>query len=120
MASRTRSCDVASDIGLRSEKLRRSPLTEYWRAGNVTFLPLPVLRSHTPNPISFSPSPPPSCTSICASGRFPGGLLFSFGTFLFVIVLVPPCTAAAVPPRDEKVRSPPQSEQQPSELQPHL
>ena len=43
--SRTRSCAVASPSGRSSAKLRRSPLTEYWRAGNVTLRPLPVLRS---------------------------------------------------------------------------
>ena len=43
-----------------AQKLRRSPLTEYCRAGNVTFRPLPVLRSQTAKPISFSPSSGPS------------------------------------------------------------
>ena len=42
--------------GRSSAKLRRSPLTEYWRAGNVTLRPLPLLRSQIPKPISFSPS----------------------------------------------------------------
>ena len=38
----------------RSAKLRRSPFTAYWRAGNVTLRPAPVRRSQMPKPISFS------------------------------------------------------------------
>ena len=45
-----RSWPVESTIGRSSEKLRRSPLTEYWRAGNVTLRPLPLFRSHTAEP----------------------------------------------------------------------
>ena len=67
-----------STIGRSSAKLRRSPLTEYCRAGNVTLRP-PVLRSQTAKPISFSPSsgPPEKCSS--ASASLPGGLPLSFG-----------------------------------------
>src|SRR5688572_22926337 len=71
-------------MGRSSEKLRRSPLTEYWRAGNVTFRP-PVLRSQTANPTSLSPSsgPPEKCSS--ASASLPGGLPLSFGVNLIVM-----------------------------------
>src|SRR5882724_5858704 len=56
--SRSLVCAVASTIGRRSAKLRRSPLTVYWREGNVTLRPPPPrrLRSQIENPISFSPS----------------------------------------------------------------
>ena len=53
--SRRRSWAVESVIGRSSAKLRRSPLTEYWRAGNVTFRPLPLRRSQTAKPTSFKP-----------------------------------------------------------------
>src|SRR5688572_23494491 len=86
MASRIRSCDVASAIGRSSEKLRRSPFTEYCRAGNVTLRPPPVRRSHTLKPISFSPSRIPSVKWSSASASLPGGLLFSFGV-IFTITM---------------------------------
>lgn len=43
--------------------------TEYCRAGNVTFRPLPVRRSQIPKPISFRPESGPSwkCSSASAS-----------------------------------------------------
>ena len=74
--SRTRSCAAASAIGRSSAKLRRSPLTEYWRAGNVTLRPLPLRRSQTANPISFKPSSTPSVKCSSASASLPGGLRF--------------------------------------------
>ena len=77
--SRTRSCAVASATGRSSAKLRRSPLTEYWRAGNVTFRPLPLRRSQTAKPISLSPSSGPSVKCSSASASLPGGLPLSFG-----------------------------------------
>ena len=76
MSSRIRSCAVASAIGRSSAKLRRSPLTEYCRAGNVTFRPPPVRRSHTPKPISFRPSNTPSVKCSSASASLPGGFCF--------------------------------------------
>jgi hypothetical protein len=48
-------CAVASVVGRSNAKLRRSPLTEYWRAGNVTLRPPPVRRSQIAKPISFYP-----------------------------------------------------------------
>src|SRR5437879_6285912 len=52
-SSRTRFCALVSTIGRSSAKLRRSPLTAYWRAGNVTLRPpAPPRLSHTLNPIS--------------------------------------------------------------------
>jgi integrase len=46
----------------RLAKLRRSPLTAYWRAGNVTLRPLPPRRSQMLKPISLKPSSAPSVT----------------------------------------------------------
>ena len=78
---RTRSCDAASPMGRSSAKLRRSPLTAYWRAGNVTLRPLPLRRSHTANPISFKPSSTPSVKCSSASASLPGGLPLSSERF---------------------------------------
>src|SRR5919106_5617151 len=66
--------------GRSSAKDRRSPFTEYCRAGNVTFLP-PLRRSQIAKPISFSPpSGPASASKITsASASFPGGLPDVFG-----------------------------------------
>ena len=76
---------VASSIGRSSAKLRRSPLTEYWRAGKVTLRPVPVLRSQIPKPISFSPSSGPSVKCSSASASLPGGFPLSFGRILIVM-----------------------------------
>src|SRR5688572_274803 len=81
MQSRIASCVLRSSVEERSSaKLRRAPFTEYWRAGNVTFLP-PSRRSQTAKPISFSPlSGPAAAWKITsASASFPGGLPLSFG-----------------------------------------
>src|SRR5690349_18793913 len=52
---RIRSWSAASPTAGGRAKILRSPLTEYWRAGNVTFRqPSPRL-SQTPKPISFGP-----------------------------------------------------------------
>src|SRR5881396_2805408 len=70
------SCALVSPLaGRSSAKLRRSPFTEYCRAGNVTFLP-PLRRSQIAKPINFSPvSGPASASKITsASASFPGGL----------------------------------------------
>src|SRR5262249_2479464 len=66
--------------GRNSAKLRRSPFTEYCRAGNVTFLP-PSRRSHTAKPMSFIPLSGPASASktTSASASFPAGLPCSFG-----------------------------------------
>jgi hypothetical protein len=45
-------------MGRKSAKLRRSPLTAYWRAGKVTLRPPPLRRSQTEKPISFKPFGP--------------------------------------------------------------
>src|ERR1700733_2344049 len=50
-----------------------SPLTPYWRAGNVTLWPLPPRRSQMANPISFKPSSSPSTKCSSASASLPGG-----------------------------------------------
>ena len=55
-SSRMRSCALVSAMGRSSAKLRRSPLTAYWRAGNVTLRPPPPRRSQMEKPISFKPS----------------------------------------------------------------
>src|SRR6185436_19991729 len=75
------SCALASPLAGRSNaKLRRSPFTEYCRAGNVTFLP-PSRRSHTPKPMRRSPwsGPVPASKITSASASFPLGLPLSFG-----------------------------------------
>jgi hypothetical protein len=56
MRSRIVSCAVLSTIGRSSAKLRRSPFTAYWRAGNNTLRPRPSRRSQTLKPINFSPA----------------------------------------------------------------
>ena len=78
----------SSLIGRSSAKLRRSPLTEYWRAGNVTLRPPPPRRSQIANPMSFSPANGPSVKCSSASASFPGGLPLSFGVILTGIVAV--------------------------------
>src|SRR5215475_8766439 len=85
--SRSRPCALASTTGRRSAKLRRSPLTLYCRAGNVTLRPPPPpprLDSQIENPISFSPSSGPSLKWSSASASLPGGLPLSFGVILTV------------------------------------
>ena len=87
MRSRTASCAVVSTTGRSSAKLRRSPLIEYDRAGNVTFRPLPPRRSEMLKPMSFRPASgdsPPKCSS--ASASLPAGLPRSFGVILTVMV----------------------------------
>src|SRR5579864_1324462 len=76
-------------MGRSRAKLRRSPFTEYCRAGKVTLRP-PVLRSQIEKPTSFRPSsgPPLKCSS--ASANLPGGLPLSFGKNFTVIDLPPP------------------------------
>ena len=69
-------------MGRSSEKLRRSPLTEYWRAGNVTLRPVPLRRSQTENPISFRPSRTPSLKCSSASASLPGGFPLSLRLIL--------------------------------------
>ena len=59
------------------------------RAGNVTFRPVPLLRSHTLKPISFSPSSGPSLKCSSASASLPGGLPLSFATILMVMTISP-------------------------------
>src|SRR5688572_13491520 len=81
IASRIGSCAVGSPFaGRNSAKLRRSPFTEYCRAGNVTFSP-PVRRSQMLKPINLSPLSGPASDSkiTSASASFPAGLPFSFG-----------------------------------------
>src|SRR5471032_629828 len=76
-------------MGRSSAKERRSPLTLYWRAGNVTLrLPPPAPRriSQIEKPISFKPSSGPSVKWISASASFPGGLPRSFGVILTVMM----------------------------------
>src|SRR5258706_9278816 len=80
---------VASTIGRSNAKLRRSPLTAYERAGNVTFRPVPPRRSHTLNPINLSPASgdsPLKWSSTSAS--FPGGFPRSLAVILIVRSLV--------------------------------
>src|SRR4249919_4313169 len=75
------SCALCSPLtGRSSAKLRRSPFTEYCRAGNVTFLP-PSRRSHTAKPISFIPLSGPASASktTSASASFPTGEPCSLG-----------------------------------------
>ena len=76
--SRSLSCRDESAIGRNSEKLRRSPFTEYARAGKVTFRP-PFFRSQIANPISLSPSSGPPEKWSSASASLPGGVPLSFG-----------------------------------------
>jgi hypothetical protein len=77
---------VVSTIGRSSAKVRRSPLTLYCLAGNVTFRPAPPpRRSQIANPINFSPSSGPSLKCSSASASFPGGLPLSFGMIMTVI-----------------------------------
>src|SRR5689334_17500570 len=78
--------------GRNSAKLRRSPFTEYCRAGNVTFLP-PSRRSQTEKPINLRPlSGPASASKITsASASFPAGLPFSFG-MIFTDTSSPVCS----------------------------
>src|SRR3990167_6281492 len=78
MASLSVSDAIGSAEGRRSAKLRRSPLTEYCRAGNVTLRPLPPRRSQTEKPISFSPLNAPSSKCSSASANFPTGWPVSF------------------------------------------
>src|SRR5436190_13938586 len=75
------SCALCSPLaGRSSEKLRRSPFTEYCRAGNVTFFP-PSRRSHTAKPLSFIPLSGPASASktTSASASFPAGEPCSLG-----------------------------------------
>jgi hypothetical protein len=65
---------AASATGRSSAKLRRSPLTEYCRAGNVTFWPPPLRRSQIAKPISLRPASGPSLKCSSASASLPGGL----------------------------------------------
>ena len=51
MSARTFSCALMSTMGRSSAKLRRSPFTLYWRAGNVTLRPGPTRRSQIEKPI---------------------------------------------------------------------
>jgi hypothetical protein len=76
----------ASAIGRSRANDRRSPLTEYCLAGNVTLRPLPVRRSQTANPISFMASSGPLVRWSSTSASFPGGLPLSFRTILIVIL----------------------------------
>src|SRR5439155_17496218 len=88
-SSRTRFCALASTIGRSSAKLRRSPLTAYWRAGNVTLRPpAPPRLSHTLNPSSFKPSSTPLVKCSSASASLPGGFPRSLGVILTMMVLV--------------------------------
>src|SRR5471032_1504400 len=76
-------------MGRSSANERRSPLTLYWRAGNVTFrLPPPAPRrsSQIEKTISFKPSSGPSVKWISASASFPGELPRSFGVILTVMM----------------------------------
>src|SRR6478609_7706977 len=82
MHCRIASCTPASPFaGRRSEKLRRSPLTEYVRAGNVTFLP-PVVRSHIAKPSNRRPlnGPLPASKITSTSASFPLGEPLSLRT----------------------------------------
>src|ERR1700730_7093567 len=91
-------CAEVSADGRRSAKLRRSPLTLYCRAGNVTFLPEPPLRrSQTLNPISLRPASGPSVKCSSASASLPGGFPLSFGVILIVIVPLPSRDALGEP-----------------------
>src|ERR1700726_936170 len=81
MHVRIASCALSSPFeGRNSAKLRRSPFTEYCRAGNVTFLP-PLRRSQTAKPINFSPLSGPASPSkiTSASASFPAGVPCWFG-----------------------------------------
>jgi hypothetical protein len=82
------SCAFVSATGRSSAKLRRSPFTEYWRAGNVTLRPAPVRRSQIAKPISFRPAKTPLTRWISASASFPGGLPLSLGVILTVTFCV--------------------------------
>jgi len=73
-------------MGRNRANERRSPLTEYWRAGKVTFRLPPDRRSQIANPINFNPASGPSSKWSSASASFPGGFPVSFGVFLTVIV----------------------------------
>ena len=55
MRSRRRSWLAASTTGRSRAKLRRSPLTEYWRAGNVTFRPDAVVPLPDAEPNQLQP-----------------------------------------------------------------
>ena len=79
-------------IGRSSAKLRRSPLTLYCRAGNVTLCPPapPPRRSQMEKPISFKPSSGPSVKCSSASATFPGGFPLSFGVILTVMAALLP------------------------------
>src|SRR5262245_8442146 len=75
------SCALGSPlVGRNSAKLRRSPFTEYCRAGNVTFLP-PSRRSHTAKPMSFIPLSGPASASktTSASASFPARVPCALG-----------------------------------------
>src|SRR5438876_1055554 len=81
---RMRSCAVVSTIGRSSAKLRRSPLTLYCLAGNVTLRPGPPRRSQTENPINFRPASGPFVKCSSASASLPGGFPLSLGVILIV------------------------------------
>src|SRR5687768_970702 len=72
-------------MGLRSAKLRRSPLTEYCRAGNVTLRALLARRSQIPKPISFVPAIGPSVKCSSASASLPTGFPLALSMILTVI-----------------------------------
>src|SRR5688572_307691 len=81
MHSRIASWVLASPLeGRSSAKLRRSPLTEYCRAGNVTLRP-PLRRSQTAKPTSLSPlnGPESASKTTSASASFPAGVLAVLG-----------------------------------------
>src|SRR5687768_14846439 len=81
MASRIASCAPTSPFAGRSNaKLRRSPLTEYCRAGNVTLRP-PARRSQMAKPTSFMPVNGPASASkiTSASASLPAGVLDVLG-----------------------------------------
>ena len=78
------------ECGRSSAKLRRSPLTLYCRAGNVT-VRAPSRRSQTAKPISLRPAQRPVGEMQLRIG-FPGGLPRSwraiFTVRLFVVVVM--------------------------------
>src|SRR5262245_11821087 len=78
-------------MGRRRAKLRRSPLTEYWRAGKVTLRPTPLRRSQIAKPISFSPSSSPSVKCSSASANLPGGVPLSLGVILTCMLFLLAC-----------------------------
>ena len=87
MRSRTASCAVASTTGRRSAKLRRSPFTAYWRAGNVTFRPLPTATLPDAEADQLQAGERRFAAEVqLGVGEFPAGLPRSFGVILTVMV----------------------------------